>query len=296
MIKHITLKEIESNLDYLRKMYDAVRLVNPVEKCVLEYKECSVSKMDTACYGYWKNGKVCENCISVRAYKNNKSFMKLEYKPEVIMMVTAIPLEKTESPVVLELLKDVTESMIFCSSDYSSEHLLYDMVLNFNNMIIRDELTQLFNRRFINEHLPTDMNNASMSDTPLSVIFLDVDDLKSINDKYGHSVGDLAIIEVGNAIKNCIRANDWVARYGGDEFLICLNNANYDEACNISKGICNSIEEIHIPINNKNISITVSMGIFTMHDSDLNVEDIINLADKKMYENKRNSKNCKVRK
>jgi len=119
MAKQITLDKIEKNLDFIKTMYDTVRLVDPVQKYVLEYDECTISRTDVHCYNYWKTSKICENCISTRAYHDNNSFMKLEYKPNMILMVTAIPLEKEESPVVLELLKNVTDSMMVGVGDYN---------------------------------------------------------------------------------------------------------------------------------------------------------------------------------
>lgn len=294
MSKQITLNNIEDNLVFLKKMYDVVRLVDPVQKRVLDYNENKISKTEDVCYDYWKNGKMCENCISVRAYNNNKSYMKLEYKPEVVMMVTTIPLEIDDSPVVLELLKDATESILFSSYDYNDNdvHLLHEMVSNFNDMVIKDKLTHLYNRRFVDDRLPADIVNATITDTPLSVIFLDVDDLKNINDEYGHSVGDLAIKEVGNAIIKSIRADkDWAARYGGDEFLICLNNTDYNEAYRISERIRSSIEKVYLTVNNTSINIGVSLGIYTMHGLKLTAEEIINMADEKMYMAKKSGKN-----
>lgn len=295
MSEKITLNKIEQNLNFFRKMYDVVRLVDPIQKCVLEYNECTMGKTDSICHNYWENGKICDNCISVRAHHDNKSFMKLEYKPGAIMMVTAIPLETDKFPVVLELLKNATENMMVGTFDYNNGHLLHDMALNFNDMVTKDKLTHLYNRRFIDDRLPVDIVNSTITDTPLSVIFLDVDDLKIINDEYGHSVGDLAIKEVGHAIKNSIRVDkDWAARYGGDEFIICLNNTTYNEALHISERIRSNVGKIYVSTLNENINLSISLGIHTAHGLNLTAEDIINIADERMYEAKIKRKNSTV--
>lgn len=70
---------------------------------MLEYRGCGAADTDEICYAYWENGRICENCISVRAFRDNKSYMKLEQKQNVIMMVTALPVE-AEHPVILELI------------------------------------------------------------------------------------------------------------------------------------------------------------------------------------------------
>lgn len=292
MSEKITLDSIEENLEFFNKMYDVVRIVDPVQKCVLEYNKCKMIKTDDVCYNYWQNGKICKNCISIRAYQENKSFMKLEYKPETIMMVTAIPLELSGSPVTLELLKNVTDSIMIGSGNYNDGHLMRNVVSEFNDMVIKDKLTSLYNRRYIDDRLPVDIIKATITQSPLSVIFVDVDNLKGINDAYGHSVGDIAIKEVGNAISKSIRAdNDWGARYGGDEFFISLNNTDYDEAFIIAERIRGNIEKTSVLIENNFINFTISLGIYTMKDSKLTFEDLINLVDKNMYKAKKSGKN-----
>ncbi len=292
MSENITLNNLKEDLTFFNKMYDIVRLVDPINKCVLEYSEQISCKTDDVCYNYWKNGKICDNCISVRAYYNNNSFIKLEYKPEDIMMVTAIPMEADGLPVVLELLKNATDSIMIGLGEYKEGQLLKDFASNFNDMVIKDKLTQLYNRRFIDERLPADIVDATIKNIPLSIIFFDVDDLKFINDKYGHSVGDMVIKEVGNTVKNNIRADkDWAARYGGDEFLICLTNSTYDEAYNIAERIRKNIEKISVSNQNISIKFTISLGIYTMHGLKLTAEEIINLADEDMYKAKRSGKN-----
>ena len=293
MSKQVTLKNIEGNLKFFQTMYDIVRLVDPLRKSVLEYSECKVNEKHEECYNYWENGKICDNCISVRAYNSNKSFVKLEYKPETVMMVTAIPMQAEGTTAVLELLKNVTDSIMVGSGDYNEGRLLHNIVSEFNFRIIKDKLTDLYNRYFIDDRLPADIVNAAVSGTPLSVIFLDMDDFKHINDKYGHISGDLVIKEVGNVIKNSIRADtDWAARYGGDEFFICLNNTDYDEAYGIAERIQKEIEKISVSIQGEDICFFTSMGIHTMKDSMITAEELLNIADKKMYEAKKSGKNC----
>ena len=292
MSKQITLDKIEKNLDFIKTMYDTVRLVDPVQKCVLEYDENTICKKDVHCYNYWENSKICDNCISIRAYQDKNSFMKIEYKPNMIFMVTATPLNKEGEPVVLELLKNVTDSMMVGEGDYNNGILLQNVVKNFNDMVIKDKLTNLYNRGFIDNRLPADIVNATVTDAFLSVIFVDIDNLKIINDTYGHLAGNVALKEVGSVIKNNIKADDWAARYGGDEFLICLNGTSYNEAYQIAENIRSNVERASLSVQNKNIHFTVSLGIYTMQGFMRTAEEIVNFADMKMYEAKKNGKNC----
>lgn len=291
MSEQISLSTLEDKLTFFNKMYDIVRLVNPVQKTVLEYRECKIAGTSGVCHDYWENGKICDNCVSVRAYHDNKSYMKLEQNADIIMLVTALPVEAAEKPVVLELLKNATDSMMIGTGDYNHGQTMLNVVYDINNMVIRDHMTSIYNRRFVDDRLPVDIVQATVKNQPLSVIFIDIDNMKTINDTYGHIAGDIALKCVASAMKNCIRANiDWAARYGGDEFVICLNNLVNEEVGHIAERIRKSIEMIRIPINDGNVSVTASLGIQTMAGSPLTAEEIIHMADEKMYKAKRAAK------
>ena len=291
MPEQMTLSRLEQDLAFMNKMYDAVRLVDPVHKKVLEYRDRSVGKTGEICYDYWKSGNICDNCISVRAHYENKSYMKLEQNPDVIMLVTAIPIEAIGNAVILELLKNATDSMMIGTGNYNDGQAMRNVVCDVNNMVVRDHLTSLYNRRFVDDRLPVDIIKAVMAKQPLSVIFMDIDSMKTINDTYGHATGDLVLKQVATAVQNGIRVDlDWAARYGGDEFVVCLNNIGDNEASHIGERIRNNIASIEMPIQNEIVKITASLGIQTMFQSALTAEEMIRMADEKMYEEKRNGR------
>ncbi|MDR7869270.1 MAG: GGDEF domain-containing protein [Tissierellaceae bacterium] len=290
MLDIITLETIEEHLAFFHKMYDVVRIVDPLHKRVLDQSGSSVTQTDKICFNYWEDGRICDNCISIRTYKENKTFMKLEHNDSTTMLVTAVPIDNTKTPTVIELLKNATDTMFVGEGNYNEGRTIREVVDGLNQKVVKDSLTSLYNRRFIYERLPADIIKATVEDSALTLIFMDIDDLKDINDVYGHNVGDYVLKEVGRAILGCIRnKSDWSARYGGDEFLICLNNANYEKAQIVSDRIQESIGEIVIP-EDKSIKLKVSIGIHTMKDMKLTAEELINEADKKMYEAKRKRK------
>jgi two-component system cell cycle response regulator len=288
MPEQITISKLEYYLTFFNKMYDAVRLVDPVQKKVLKYDDHCIGKTSEICYDYWENGNICNNCISVRAHYENKSYMKIEQNPDAIMLVTALPVEAIGEPVILELLKNATDSMMIGTGNYNDGQTMHNVIFDLNNMVIKDPLTSIYNRRFVDDRLPVDIIKATIAQQPLSVVFIDVDNMKTINDTYGHISGDLALKHVANAIQNCIRADmDWTARYGGDEFIVCLNNIGADEASHIAERIRKNIMSIKLPVQNRSIKISASLGIQTMLWSELTAEEIIRMADEKMYEEKR---------
>lgn len=291
MTEKITLNKLQKNLDFFQKMYDSVRLVDPVQKKVMEYCNNSTGETCESCYAYWGSGHICDNCISVRAYREQKSFMKLEHSPSAIMLVTALPIESVERPVVLELLKNATDTMMIGMGEYQKGEVLFNAVQDINNLVIRDELTALYNRRFLDERLPVDIISATVSRKPLSVIFIDIDNMKFINDTFGHAAGDRILKHAAETIQGCVRNDtDWVARYGGDEFVVCLNNAGGEDARQIIKRIDRDFDRTSFPVQETGIAVTVSQGMVTMPESGLTAEELIQSADQKMYEAKKRRK------
>lgn len=286
----ITLADLNDSLTFFEKMYDAVRIVDPLCKSVLD-SENKNSTTGVTCYNYWQNSKICDNCISVRAYEENKSYMKLERINEKIFVVTAVPISDSKTHIVLELLKETTDTMFLGMGEYGSGVSVKYYVDRINNLIVKDSLTKLYNKRYIFERLPSDIVSAVVKKIPITVCFIDIDDFKNLNDSYGHEYGDRALSIIGKILKKNIRSdNDWAARYGGDEFVICFNNINEEKAKIIVSRIKKDIESEDLCVHEKNINVNISYGIKTMLKDPLTAEEIINFADKEMYKNKSTKK------
>lgn len=296
MTDSVTLKALESNLGVFHKMYDMVRIVDPIDKKVVEFRGLERNESNEICYNYWKHNKICDNCISVRAYLEEKCYFKIEETSDAIMMVTAIMIEDSEKPTVIELFKNASDSMMIGSGDYSDGRMLRSFLSELRDMVIRDKLTGLYNRRYVEERLPADIVKATLEKKPLSVIFFDIDNFKDINDIYGHAYGDKALVEFANSIIQCIKPDsDWAARYGGDEFLVCLANTSEIEAHQIANMIRCKISNL-ITSENEKVKISTSLGIYTMEGKPLTPKELISFADKKMYKDKQHRKNCIVKK
>lgn len=280
----ITLNEIKDKLDFFHKMYDAVRLIDPLHKKVLEFQDSDVMITKEVCYHYWGDKKICDNCISIRSYQEDKSLVKMEKTQDAVFLVTAIPITTKESPVVLELLKNVTDTMFVGSGDYNKSEMLSWYVEEISNAIVKDPLTLLFNRRFVEERLPADIVESTLTNTPLSLCFLDLDNFKVINDTYGHGAGDKAIRTVSEIIISNIDCNkSWAARYGGDEFLVCLNGTSEEDAKLIMKKIQREVGNLPIYLEKDSIKLSLTYGIKTMEDTPLTAAELIREADKIMY-------------
>lgn len=289
----IALKCFEEHHNCFDLIYDSYRLVDPECKEVIEYHDYTLHETGEKCYARWGKSQPCENCISYYSNRSGKSTVKLISTSSCILMVTALPIEDGERTIVLELMKDVTDSMIYdFDNNPDCTHIL-DAVSKLNSMVTKDHLTSLYNRRYIDDRLPLDIKNAVAKKSPLSVIFLDVDNFKSINDTYGHDVGDLVLKAAAGALAASIRNGaDWAARYGGDEFVVCLNGTDAEAAKVVAERILYSIANISIPTDKGSINITVSIGMHTMSKQVLTAQEIIKLADQNMYDSKHSGKNC----
>lgn len=296
MKEPITIEVLKEKLDFFKTIYDSIRIIDAVKKNVMGYKGSSIKETNEICYKYWSSQKICDNCIAMRAYIENDTFMKLENTDDKLFMVTAIPTEIQQHKIVLELFKDVTNTMMIGSGEYESGRSLKSSLVDMNNMVVKDELTNVFNRRYISERLPADIIKSVIEGKPLSVLIVDIDKFKKINDSFGHIVGDFVIKEIASILLGCIREDiDWIARYGGDEFLICLNNTSNNSAYSIAERMRVKIEEKIIQIEDKKIEIFASFGISTMFKEQLTSEEIIALADRNLYEAKKRGRNNVVK-
>ncbi len=151
-----------------------------------------------------------------------------------------------------------------------------------------DPLTDIKNRRFFDEFYLHEMKNAIRSKGSIAVMVADIDHFKQVNDEYGHNAGDKVLICIGQLIKeNLPRENDFVARYGGDEFVIVLPFTDKEGALLIAKRIKNSISELQVEHENRNIMTTISIGISAMQPSyETDTYRLITEADRALYEAK----------
>lgn len=156
---------------------------------------------------------------------------------------------------------------------------------------IRDPLTGLHNRHYLNEVLGRELSRALREGYPVSFMLLDIDRFKSVNDMYGHTAGDFVLREIADQLSEFTRVEDIVCRYGGEEFLVVLPNTNEQDAFIIADRLRHSIQEFKIKADGKNISVTISVGIsqFPIHGQ--YEAQVIEAADKALYHAKHNGRN-----
>lgn len=167
---------------------------------------------------------------------------------------------------------------------------LRDRIKYLEEAALLDELTKLSNRRFLELTILTKILETRRYNRSYGVIFVDVDNFKSINDTYGHSIGDKVLMMVASTLRSNVRFYDVVGRWGGDEFVLVVELKNQEDLKNIAQKIQNLVEQSYIDFKSKKIQTTLSIGATTIALKDT-IETVIARADNLMYESKKRGKN-----
>ncbi len=218
------------------------------------------------------NGR-CPLVDSMALNEVTEKYMYLHHKNghRVKVFVRAIPYEEDGEIVgAIEVFTDVTESNSLLEKLQIQKRL---------NML--DPLTGLFNRRFLNEEFP-ELAKGFPSDEKLGVLFIDIDDFKMKNDRYGHLIGDEVLKTISKTIQYNLKANDFVIRYGGDELLVLLRYIDPDNIEYIAEKLRILVKNSGSREINKNVTTTISVGA-TILDKNESLLQAINRADHAMY-------------
>ncbi len=251
------------------------------------------------------NSSIVERVLHSGApYVNNSySFeLRVPFSKDSVFIdsILCYPLvHKGEKIGVIELLNKTTG--IFTRED----QILVEMILNplavairtvemfehSERLTITDDLTKLYNYRYLMTYLEADVKRCLRYKKKVSLLFIDVDGFKRINDTFGHLVGSQALAEMGQVLRRIVRETDVVGRYGGDEFVIVLPETPLNGAMVIAERIRKKVEECEFVAQNLSIRLTVSLGVANCPKHTLTAEGRIKKADAAMYRAKELSKN-----
>lgn len=169
--------------------------------------------------------------------------------------------------------------------------LASDLSEQMKEIAVRDQLTGVLNRRGLGERGAAAYATSQRNGLPLSVIMTDIDRFKFINDEYGHSVGDDALVHFADLLKDGRRVEDILARVGGEEFALILQGTNLESAIKIADELCARIEASPMSLDGVELSMTASFGVALVTEKDDGLPDTIIRADRALYRSKRAGRN-----
>jgi diguanylate cyclase (GGDEF)-like protein len=251
------------------------------------------------------NGSIVEKVLSCGTpyLNNNYSFeLRVPFSKEGVFIrsILCYPLVRRGEKIgVIELINKITGA--FTREDQA----LIEMMLNplataigtvemfehAERLTVTDDLTKLYNYRYLMKYLEADVKRCLRYKKKVSLLFIDVDGFKRINDTFGHLVGSQALAEMGQVFRKIVRETDVVGRYGGDEFVIVLPETPLNGAMVIAERIRKKVEECEFVAQNLSIRLTVSLGVANCPKHTLTAEGLIKKADAAMYRAKELSKN-----
>jgi diguanylate cyclase (GGDEF)-like protein len=217
------------------------------------------------------------------------------------MSLLAVPIQ-TKEVVLGAFITIATESRSFGTDDVSTASALADftaialenagLFAELQRSAITDSLTGVYNTRFFHEVLGRETARADRYTTPLSLLMIDIDTFKMVNDTFGHVVGNKVITQIANTLKQTVRNTDFVFRCGGDEFGVVLPGTNLDGAMHAAEKILQKVEGANI-LESLGYSgpVTVSIGL-SEYNRGSHFETLVAEADQALYASKRSSKNC----
>ena len=266
----MTMQQAQTEMELYKKVFTVVRLLDKRE-FRLEESDNPGGDMELChCYDFWKKEKPCTNCIAARAFEEKSVRTKLEYLDSDIYQVTARYVEIDGQPYVMELLRKMDEEFLV---DLENRDRLMEKLSGYNEKLYQDALTGVYNRRYYEDR-------SKKMTASVGVAMIDMDDFKIYNDTYGHNAGDLALITTVEAIRRCIRKNDTLIRYGGDEFLLVLQGISETMFREKLKQIRTEIYNANVPTYSR---LQLSASIGGVMSAGRTVEETVMEADKFMY-------------
>ena len=196
----------------MEKIFTVVRILDKDLLHKMDVRNGKLRSEDCKCYSFWEKGKNCENCVAQRALAMKGQCMKIEFIGLKMYQVIAKYLEVDGAPCVVEMISCLDDETLL---DAEGREALVKKFAHYRRELYTDALTGSYNRRYFEDQLKEQRMDAGIA-------MIDLDDMKTYNDIYGHVAGDKVLVTLSAAIMSCVRKTDRLVRYGGDEFLLVM--------------------------------------------------------------------------
>ena len=276
----------------LQGVNDIVRIVDPETREVLFWPTVGAADIMSGspcaeCNAVWGRGERCPNCTSLEALRLMERTFKMEISNNHAFWVQSRPMVMDARPCVLEIVNDVTDGLMVEGGERGA---VTDLIESLNGLISTDPLTGLFNRRFLDEFTQrvADLERAGQC---VNVAMLDLDDMKDINDSFGHPAGDAVLKDVSGFLRlnfGSLNTDEqrWAVRYGGDEFLVIDVGTDAGE---FTRDVLEHYRQMRrvCYFGAQEIPFSLSIGVASSDDFGWNWDALLDAADQRMYAEKR---------
>jgi len=213
------------------------------------------------------------------------NFMPLQTTPGLLIRIVLLAIN-----ISLSFFSLTAIAYAFCYKYTKSEEKIIQYNKRLEQLVNTDTLTTLWNRRAMNEHLATLVNNYNKYQTDFSLAILDIDFFKKVNDEYGHGMGDFVLKSLSYLLKTFMDGKGHVARWGGEEFLLTFEDMDYDQAIGFMEELRVRIEDQDFTFKDVNLHLTITAGIEEYH-SGIDLDQTLTKADEKLYTGKTSGRN-----
>lgn len=274
-LKLETINELQQTILILKDIYDDVRVIDPISKKILLDKNFNVIE-NKLCYEICDFPKSCKNCIGMRAHNQKKSFVKLSFVGEELFLITSIPKIIEDKLFIIEVFKLIEDILVIDGLKFKNKAEVKNYVEELDNVIIRDENTEIYNKMYTYERLPTDICLAKEYKKNIYIMMLEISKLENIED----IAMEFATFNAISSIERIINKNyDWISKIDENKFLIAVIRENVDMCDKVLNLIMEQLKEK----SNKNNGLKYSLSYFnsrydfndTLEDSEQLIKRII---------------------
>ena len=272
--------------------FDAVRIVDPSDHSILKEKYMSSLYISFPDFGRKQTEKYFRLCNTSR-----KPVLNILHENGHVFLLMMTPVKLAGKDLLAEFLTKATDQVFLDDINLNDQIGLLSEINRLRQKSVMDELTGVYNRRYIDERLPVEIGRCMEQKQPLSVIFSDLDYYKKVNDDYGHAAGDHVLRQFAGVLSRNIRKDkDWIARYGGEEFMIFLSGAGSEKAKEIAERIRTAVMNKPFHFRGELIKLTCSFGVYTVDNFAVlpTVDEILDTVDKRLYQAKQLGRNIVV--
>ncbi len=267
------------------EMYDVLRIVDPVAHKVTEHVADRATPPPYRCQGFWSPEPACPDCLTSRAFRENRRMNRIRFHKGRIYLNVAIPVPVGGRGVVVELLKDLTGSLVTMGGNNVEAGELQTLFDQIEMGASTDPLTGLLDRRTLDIRLPRELARARSTRYPLSLVLLSIDDLVPIRSRYGEVVADEAVLAVAELLKASMRSEqDWVARSADGMFLVVMRNTGHSGLHTVAERLRVRTGRIGIQHAGHSVPVSASLAVHIEMPTQPSNGPLLQILEKKVQE------------